>query len=314
MNNNQVFKNLSFFIDFVEYKNYNKFLTTIDFEKIYTHEETKSLILKLQEEYKKARDIAFNLFELSLPCFFAFVGTIKRHKASAGGEHIFYTDEKLYIKHRITTNLNGVPYGWTAQTEVPRLESELNEILKSLCVVWDEKKTNIYAGMLKKYESLKFNKKYNNTNVNEIIKKKEWTYLYGEVGSGKTGLALYTAIQYAQIKKESTFYINEVELMNELREDIAQQTNNNLINKCINASLLVFDDFGKTNLTKFVAEKLYYIIDQRYMHERTTIFTSNLHIRDYYKKYINTSGVTNDYIQSIGRRITELSKIIEIKR
>ncbi|BBF41975.1 helicase loader DnaI [Lachnospiraceae bacterium KM106-2] len=52
-------------------------------------------------------------------------------------------------------------------------------------------------------------------------------------------------------------------------------TESNLIDALIQTDVLVIDDFGTESLREWINDKFYYIINERYINERTTIYTSN---------------------------------------
>jgi DNA replication protein DnaC len=102
---------------------------------------------------------------------------------------------------------------------------------------------------------------------------KNWMYLYWTPGTGKT----YTAIvifMFALMLQRDVLYMNVPKLMDDLRPS-TEDRGKEWMTRCIEAELLILDDIGQEKPSERVKERLYIIINERYMARRITIFTSN---------------------------------------
>lgn len=103
----------------------------------------------------------------------------------------------------------------------------------------------------------------------------------GPCGRGKTHLALAVGIWYIEELGVSAIYYQVPELLTQLRQSFevnAEFTYGEIMDKCKNADLLILDDLGMQSNTSWAVEQLDSLIDFRYVHERDTIFTTNLKI------------------------------------
>ena len=106
-----------------------------------------------------------------------------------------------------------------------------------------------------------------------------WLFLYGPVGVGKTHLAAAIA-NYAISNQRITTYFDEVpDLLDHLRAtfDPALGTGyDERFHLIRDVGILVLDDLGTENATPWAREKLYQIINHRYMEQLPTVITSNV--------------------------------------
>jgi DNA replication protein DnaC len=104
-----------------------------------------------------------------------------------------------------------------------------------------------------------------------------WLYLRGGVGVGKTHLAVATALEIRE-RNGSVYFAVVPDLLDHLRAtfDPAQGVAyDDRFNQIRGAPLLVLDDLGTENTTPWAREKLYQIINHRYVERLLTIVTSN---------------------------------------
>lgn len=114
-----------------------------------------------------------------------------------------------------------------------------------------------------------------------------WLTIYGDVGTGKTALALLLVGQ-AMDAGRSAIYYTLVELLDRMRAsfdrrqsgtaDVSEQT---LLTAALETDVLMLDDIGAESnraggLSAWGQERLFRIIDHRYKHRRQTVVTSNL--------------------------------------
>ncbi len=108
-----------------------------------------------------------------------------------------------------------------------------------------------------------------------------WLLLRGGYGCGKTHLAASIA-NYAVEMGVPTLFLTVPDLLDMLRfsYDSEDTTFENRFNEIRNASLLVLDDFGTQNATGWAQEKLFQIINYRYINKLPLVITTNLSLDD----------------------------------
>ena len=104
-----------------------------------------------------------------------------------------------------------------------------------------------------------------------------WLLLQGGYGCGKTHLAAAVA-NYAVSMGVPTLFLTVPDLLDTLRfayndEDITFESR---FDEIRNAKLLVLDDFGTQNATGWAQEKLFQIVNYRYINKLPTVVTTNL--------------------------------------
>src|SRR6266498_5569960 len=106
-----------------------------------------------------------------------------------------------------------------------------------------------------------------------------WLLLRGGYGSGKTHLAAAIA-NFAVEMGVPTLFLTVPDLLDILRfsYDSEDTTFENRFNEIRNAALLVLDDFGTQNATGWAQEKLFQIINYRYINKLPLAITTNLSI------------------------------------
>jgi DNA replication protein DnaC len=101
----------------------------------------------------------------------------------------------------------------------------------------------------------------------------------GPNGVGKTHLA--AAIANEVVKTRSVLFTGVVSFLDHLRDAFnpaAESTFTARFDAAINAGLLVLDDMGAENGTAWANERLFEIINRRYMNRAGTVITTNLPI------------------------------------
>ncbi len=104
-----------------------------------------------------------------------------------------------------------------------------------------------------------------------------WLLLEGAYGCGKTHLAAAIA-NHAVSKGVPTLFITVPDLLDSLRFAYAdpETTFEQRFDEIRNANLLILDDFGTQNATPWAQEKLFQIINFRYINKLPTVITTNL--------------------------------------
>ena len=123
--------------------------------------------------------------------------------------------------------------------------------------------------------------------------------LEGAYGCGKTHLA--AAIANASVHRGvPTLFITVPDLLDSLRFAYGnpETTFEARFEEIRNADLLVMDDFGTQNATAWAQEKLFQIINYRYINKLPTVITTNL-ILDEIESRIRSRLQDSDYVQHI---------------
>lgn len=104
-----------------------------------------------------------------------------------------------------------------------------------------------------------------------------WLLLEGNYGCGKTHLAAAIANESVD-RGIPTLFITVPDLLDSLRFAYAdpETTFEQRFEEIRNASLLILDDFGTQNATGWAQEKLFQIINYRYINKLPTVITTNL--------------------------------------
>ncbi len=110
---------------------------------------------------------------------------------------------------------------------------------------------------------------------------KGWLVLMGSYGCGKTHLAAAvanTCVEYGM----NTLFLTVPDLLDWLRYsyDSTDTTFEQRFEEIRNVNLLVLDDLGSQNATRWASEKLFQIVDYRYSHRLPTVVTTNLDLED----------------------------------
>jgi len=105
-----------------------------------------------------------------------------------------------------------------------------------------------------------------------------WLVLEGKYGSGKTHLA--AAIANARLAQgEQVIFITVPDLLDYLRSAYApnaEDTYDSLFDKVKNAYLLILDDLGAENPSQWAQEKLFQLLNHRYVNRMPTVITTNV--------------------------------------
>lgn len=111
--------------------------------------------------------------------------------------------------------------------------------------------------------------------------RKGWLLLSGSYGCGKTHLAAAIA-NFSVGVGIPTLFLTVPDLLDTLRfsYDDPDSTFESRFNEIKNAPLLVMDDFGTQNATEWAQEKLFQILNYRYVNKLPLVVTTNLMIKE----------------------------------
>lgn len=108
-----------------------------------------------------------------------------------------------------------------------------------------------------------------------------WLVLKGIYGSGKTHLAAAISNFVVDLGIQSIF-LTVPDLLDTLRftYDNPNESFENKFEEIRNAPLLILDDFGTQNATEWAQEKLFQIINYRYINRLPLVITTNMLLKD----------------------------------
>ena len=109
-----------------------------------------------------------------------------------------------------------------------------------------------------------------------------WLILSGKSGSGKTQLAAAIVNRVLE-KGHPSFFMFVPDLLDHLRSTYTSSSDisyDQLFEQVRSAPLLVLDDLGKQSATSWAQEKIYQVINYRYVNALPTIFTISTPIED----------------------------------
>ena len=110
----------------------------------------------------------------------------------------------------------------------------------------------------------------------EMKKENIGLLFYGSVGSGKTYLACSIANALIEQYQISVKIRNFAQIINELQKSSFDFDKNAYIESLVNTSVLILDDLGIKRDTSYAKEQVYNIVNNRYLKQKPTIFTTNL--------------------------------------
>jgi DNA replication protein DnaC len=107
-------------------------------------------------------------------------------------------------------------------------------------------------------------------------------YFCGDVGTGKTHLAVAVMNELITRKRVPSLFVTVPELLDNIRGTYNDPGRNldEWMDAVKNADLLLLDDLGSERPTEWVQERLFVIVNHRYREALPTIFTSNIGPKD----------------------------------
>lgn len=108
-----------------------------------------------------------------------------------------------------------------------------------------------------------------------------WLFLHGPVGTGKTHLAVAIARYAMEMHRMSVYFAVVPDLLDHLRATFDPTSGSAYDDRFASirtAQLLVLDDLGTENTTPWAREKLFQIVNHRYIEQLPTVVTTNVDI------------------------------------
>jgi DNA replication protein DnaC len=106
----------------------------------------------------------------------------------------------------------------------------------------------------------------------------EGVWLFGDVGTGKTSLAMLISQEALKAGRSVAIY-SMPRLLAEIRDtysDSSQRSYMELFERLCNVDLLQIDDLGTESRSEWVLEQVYAIVNERWQNQRSMIVTTNL--------------------------------------
>lgn len=112
-----------------------------------------------------------------------------------------------------------------------------------------------------------------------------WLLLCGPVGLGKTGIAVSLLLEEMRAGSAGLYvvtptFLSRIRATYTRTKDGGEVDELDVLASVIEAPLLVLDDLGKVALSEWGQEKLFTVVNERYLAGRRTIVTSNLDTED----------------------------------
>jgi len=148
--------------------------------------------------------------------------------------------------------------------------------------------------------------KYNTYNFEGLQKQKITSlYIYGNVGTGKTVLSAYYYVDFLkQLYLEQSSFVSKTyhfvvfsKFMDYLQTD--PNDSFDLMKQYMQCDLLVLDEFGAKKMTEYIYDRIYLIINERYLSMLPTIINSNNTLAEIGEKFSDTRiirRIEEDYI------------------
>lgn len=166
-------------------------------------------------------------------------------------------------------------------------------------------KTSVYAttdGKQKFLTACNIVKRYID-NFDDMLEAGMGLYIVSRTkGSGKTRMAASIANELVKKHKKQVKFAVSTRILDEIRstwKKDSEYAESRLIDQLCLADVLIIDDFGVERISPWVQEKFYNIINERYIHKKITIYTSNVPIEEL------------NYEDRITSRIKEVSYLME---
>jgi DNA replication protein DnaC len=131
-------------------------------------------------------------------------------------------------------------------------------------------------------------------NIDEHLDSGRGLWLFGDVGTGKTTLAMLVSKAALDAGRSVAIY-SLPRLLAELRTTFGEESDHSyvqLLDRLTAVDLLHIDDVGAEKTSEWVLEQLYAIVNARYEEQRSIVITTNLKERDDLAEQINERTVS----------------------
>lgn len=126
--------------------------------------------------------------------------------------------------------------------------------------------------------------------------------LYGSCGTGKTFLSHCISAELIR-KGFSVLYMTSFELFDTLGRDrfSYKEDRSPVVDSIFESDLLIIDDLGTELTNNFVSSELFQCLNERLMHKKSTIISTNLTLTEIHKRYS----------ERVASRITDSFKLVK---
>lgn len=143
----------------------------------------------------------------------------------------------------------------------------INNIIEELKIAW------VGLPIVLKYNLEWYNMgMFSFDETEQLLNKDGWIYAHGDVWTGKTYLAII-CLYLAVCCWYTVQYANVPRLLDLLRP--SDTKDDTLIDSLCDVDFLILDDLWQEKVSAWVLERLYIIINERYIHDKKTVITSN---------------------------------------
>jgi len=177
--------------------------------------------------------------------------------------------------------------GWV-RLDLPVGTADFGKIVECQCGIVAARRSNIYRAASRipeEYANLDLSTYPDRRIASDVLdwwheQPSPWLILAGDLGVGKTGLAI-GLIKKALSEGRASLYRPFVELLSDIRatyrsRDASEPDEADLVRALKSAEVLALDDVGAARATGWAQERLYEILNHRYNERRRTIVTTNL--------------------------------------
>jgi DNA replication protein DnaC len=130
--------------------------------------------------------------------------------------------------------------------------------------------------------------------IEESLQSGRGLWFYGDVGTGKTSLAMIVS-KAAQEAGASVAIYSVPRLLAEIKDTFDSQSGHSymqLFRRLCSVDLLHLDDLGAERSTDWVLEQLYSIVNERWQERRAIVLTTNLHDLDELREQLGARTVS----------------------
>jgi len=135
--------------------------------------------------------------------------------------------------------------------------------------------------------------------------------LMGPVGTGKTHLAVAALQELIRTKGAQGRFADFTSLVLDIQMTFdGRGSRREILEPLVEVPVLVLDELGAGKVTQWVMDLLYYLVNTRYLEDRTTIFTTN------YSDFTADSGqesLTDRVSARIRSRLFEMCRRVELR-
>jgi DNA replication protein DnaC len=137
----------------------------------------------------------------------------------------------------------------------------------------------------------------------------------GPPGTGKTHLAIGVLVQLIERYAIRGRFVEFGSLLYQIQATFdpgSAESKHEILDPLIDAELLVLDELGAQKSTPFVQETLYYVINQRYVRRRPTLFTTNYRLATESGRVDETSLLSTRVSPQLLSRLYEMTRPIDL--